>query len=83
MVAPRSAIIVENTGKRVRLERVDVAHTAVDHEPREPAGLGAGGEHLAPVAARGLVPDVDDEHRTGRRLRDRDVDREVVGRCCT
>ena len=64
----------------VRLERVDVADAAVDHEPLQPARLGAGREHLAPVAARGLVADVHDEHRTRRRLRDRDVDREVVGR---
>ena len=63
----------------MRLERVDVADTAVDHETAQAARLGAGREHLAPVTARGFVPDVHDEHRTGGCLRDRDVDREVVG----
>ena len=64
LVAPRNAIIVREHREAVRLERVDVAHTAVDHEPGEAARLRAGREHLAPVAALGL------DRRRRRRARD-------------
>ena len=77
-VAPRNAIIVENTGKPCASSALDVADAAVDHETDDAARLGAGGEHLAPVAALGLGADARDEHATRRRLGDRDVDREVV-----
>ena len=78
LVAPRNAIIEENTGKPWASSALDVADAAVDHETDDAARLGAGGEHLAPVAALGLDADARDEHVTGRRLGDGDVDREVV-----
>ena len=62
----------------MRRERVDVAHATVDDETDDAARFGARREHLAPVAARRFVAHAHDEHRTGRRLGDRDVHAQVV-----
>ena len=67
-------------GEAMRFECIDVAHAAVDHESDDAARLGRGRKDLAPVAALRFEANVHDEHRSGRRLGDGDVDREVVGR---
>ena len=64
-VAPRNAIIDENAGKPCASSALDVADAAVDHETDDAARLGAGGEHLAPVAALGFDADARDEHVSG------------------
>ena len=75
----------ERDGRRedreaVRLERGDVAHAAVEDQARQPGRLGRRREHLAPVAAVGHLPDVDDEHAAPRCLRHRHVHGQVVAR---
>ena len=79
-VAPGSAIWVENTGKPCAASAATSRTPPSITSPTMPRASAAGGEHLAPVAELGDVADVDDEHRTGGRGRDRDVDREVVAR---
>ena len=64
----------------VCLQRVHVANPAIDDETLEPAGLGSGGQHLAPEPPIAVALDLDAEHGPGRSLGHRGVDRQVVDR---